>query len=133
MCRIRRTRLNCVFKSCTYRPCLVGLHERLHEQLRPEPCQTGVFAAAPVVKPTLELVAASTWEAEPRFRGSKRLRPLLPGLPLLALDGAPHHREEARFMQLSEEKAAGGEGSSRRRGPPRQPAAEGEGRGGRGP
>ena len=105
----------------------------LHEWLRPEPCQTGVFVVAPVVKLMLDLVETSTWEAEPRFRGSERLRPLLPGLPLLAHDGVPHHREEARFTQPSEEKAAGDEGSLRRRGPPRQPAAEGEGRGGRGP
>jgi len=54
---------------------LAGLHEWLYEQLRPEPCQTPVFVAAPDEKPALEPVAASIREAEPRFHGSKRLRP----------------------------------------------------------
>jgi hypothetical protein len=61
---------------------LAGLHERLRERLRPEPCQTGENGAAPPLKPDLKAKTASTEEAEPRFRGSVRLRLSFPGLPL---------------------------------------------------
>ena len=54
----------------------------LHERLRPEPCQTPIFAAAPDQKPDLEPPAASIREAEPRFRGSERLRPPSSRMPL---------------------------------------------------
>ena len=57
-----------------YRPSLAGLRLRLQHWLRPEPCQTMGFAAAPHKEPRLELVAAFIREAEPRLCGFKRLR-----------------------------------------------------------
>jgi hypothetical protein len=55
------------------RPCLAGLRLRLHERLQLEPCQTVVFAPAPVVEPALEPAAALKGEEEPGKRGSQRL------------------------------------------------------------
>jgi hypothetical protein len=42
----------------TVRACLGGLRLRLHERLRPEPCQTVEIAPAPGVEPELEPLAA---------------------------------------------------------------------------
>jgi hypothetical protein len=61
--------------------CLAGLRERLHGRLRPEPCQTLKTATAPGVELGLEPLAASTEEAEPRKRGSMRLRLIFTAMP----------------------------------------------------
>ena len=55
------------------RPCLAGLHRRLHEQLRPEPCQTVVSAPASSLEPRLEHLAAYTGEEKPQNCGFVRL------------------------------------------------------------
>jgi hypothetical protein len=60
------------------RACLGGLRLRLHERLHAKPSQTIDFATAPGVELPLEHLAASEGEAEPRFRGSTRLRPRFP-------------------------------------------------------
>jgi hypothetical protein len=51
------------------RTCLGGLRLRLHERLRPEPCQTVEIAPASGVEPELEPLAAFKGEVEPRFCG----------------------------------------------------------------
>jgi hypothetical protein len=51
------------------RACLGGLRLRLHERLRPEPCQTVEIAPAPGAEPELEPLAAFKGEVEPRFGG----------------------------------------------------------------
>jgi hypothetical protein len=56
------------------RACLGGLRLRLHERLRPEPCQTVETAPALGVEPELEPLAAFKGEVEPRFGGFTRLQ-----------------------------------------------------------
>jgi hypothetical protein len=53
---------------------LGGLRLRLHERLRPEPCQTVETAPAPGVEPEMEPLAAFKGEVEPRFGGFTRLQ-----------------------------------------------------------
>ena len=56
------------------RPCLAGLHGRLHERLRPKPCQTVVLAPASSLELRLEHLAAYTGKEKPQNRGFVRLR-----------------------------------------------------------
>jgi hypothetical protein len=48
-----------VISAGRFKACLGGLRLRLHERLRPEPCQTVEIAPAPGVEPELKPLAAS--------------------------------------------------------------------------
>ena len=61
-------------EAALYRPCLAGLHGRLHERLWLEPCQTVVLAPALSLELQLEPLAAYTGEEKPQNRGFVRLR-----------------------------------------------------------
>jgi hypothetical protein len=62
-------KFNSIAYGCKLRACLEGLRLRLHEWLRPEPCQTVEIAPAPGVEPELEPLTAFKGEVEPRFGG----------------------------------------------------------------
>ena len=67
-------RVTIAFALNKFRPCLAGLHERLQDWLRPEPCQTRSSRSAPAPEPREPADWSALALAEPRNRGSIQLR-----------------------------------------------------------